>query len=170
MSPLAVTVIVNGAILAAAPPARLEGRSVMVPLVPIVVRIVDAVAVASPEAIAISAGGRRCIFTIGVAAATCDDGTTRPLERAPERRGGLTYLALDDVAALAGGEVRVDAESRTATVRLPEDRVLVTPTPFDAPSPWPSPSPSPTATPAPTTRPVESGPPQPRRTAIPIGA
>jgi Copper amine oxidase N-terminal domain len=168
MNPAAVVVILNGAILASAPPAQLLFGHVMAPVAPVVTHFTQRAAV-DGDTITLVRQGRTCTFRIGSDAFDCD-GVTGTLPVAPFGRDGVAYLPLADVARAFGGAAAYDPHTRILALDVPPAIELKTPAPFDpsAPSATPTvvftPSPSP-ATPSP--RPADTPSPLPRRTAIP---
>ncbi len=168
MNPAAVIVILNGTILASAPPAQLLFGHVMAPVAPVVTHFTQRAAV-DGDTITLVREGRTCTFRIGSDAFECD-GVSGTLPVAPFGRDGVAYLPLADVARAFGGAAEYDPHTRIVALDVPPAVDLKTPAPFDpsAPSATPTviftPSPAP-ATPAP--RPADTGSPLPRRTAIP---
>jgi|ERR1700678_296752 hypothetical protein len=169
MNPAAVIVILNGAILASAPPAQLLFGHVMAPVAPVITHFTERAAV-DGDTITLVRQGRTCTFRIGSNAFDCD-GVNETLAVAPFGRDGIAYVPLADVARAFGGAVEYDPHTRIVALDVPPAIDLKTPAPFDpnAPSAAPTqvftPSPPP-ATPAP--RAVDTGSPLPRRTAIPV--
>jgi hypothetical protein len=169
MNPAAVIVILNGAILASAPPAQLLFGHVMAPVAPVITHFTERAAV-DGDTITLVRQGRTCTFRIGSNAFDCD-GVSETLPVAPFGRGGIAYVPLADVARAFGGAVEYDPHTRIVALDVPPALDLKTPAPFDpnAPSATPTqvftPSPAP-ATPSP--RPADTGSPLPRRTAIPV--
>lgn len=169
MSPAALIVILNGAILGSAPPAQLLFGHIMVPLGPVVTQLADRIAV-DGNTITLARGDRSCVFHVGSDAYACDgiDGT---LAVAPFGRDGVPFIPLAEVARAFGAGVEYDPRSRIVALDVPPATELQTPAPFDPNAPsatpttifTPTPSPAPPATPAP----AGTGTPRPRRTAIP---
>ncbi len=168
MTPAVVVVILNGAVLASAPPAQLLFGHVMAPLAPVITRFTDR-AVVTGDTITLERSGRICVFRIGSDTYMCN-GVTSVAPVAPFGQGGVAYVPLAEVVHAFGGAVEYDAHTRIVALDVVRDVTLRTPAPFDpsAPSATPTtvftPSPAPAT---PTPRPVESGSPLPRRTAIP---
>jgi hypothetical protein len=168
MNPAAVVVILNGAIVASAPPAQLLFGHVMAPLAPVITRFTDR-AVIDGDTITLTRGGRTCVLRIGSDAISCD-GVRHTLAVVPFGRGGVAYVPLADVARALGGAAAFDAHTRIVALDVPPETALKTPAPFDPNAPQapatviftPSPEPAPA-----TPRALDSGSPQPRRTAIP---
>jgi len=169
MSPAAVVVILNGAIVASAPPAQLLFGHVMAPLVPVVTHFTQRAAI-DGDTITLVRGEQTCVLRIGSDAYSCDGvGGTLPV--APFGRDGVAYVPLAEVARAFGGAVEYDPHSRIMALDVQPETALKTPAPFDPSAPsvtptvifTPSPSPAPPATP----RPLDEGTPMPRRTAIP---
>lgn len=160
--------LINGSLVPAVPPAELVAGRVMVPIAPVVTRFADRVAFDGASTIVIDVHGHRCTLRIGIAEATCDD-RVRPLELAPFIRDGVPFVPLGDVARAAGGRIAFDPASATVGVWLDRERRVESPAPFDPAAPSVSPTtvftPQP---PPPSPQPTVSGPPHPRRTAIPV--
>jgi hypothetical protein len=170
MSPAIVVVILNGAIVASAPPAQLLFGHVMAPLAPVVTHFTQR-AVLDGDTITLVRSDRTCVLHVGSDAITCD-GVARTLPVAPFGRGGIAYVPLAEVARALGGVAAYDPHTGIVALDVPPDTVLKTPAPFDPSAPQASPTaiftPSPVPVPVPATpRPLETGSPQPRRTAIP---
>jgi hypothetical protein len=167
MNPAAVIVILNGAILASAPPAQLLFGHVMAPVAPVVTRFTDRAAV-DGDTITLVRQGRTCTFRIGSDAFDCD-GVSGTLPVAPFGRGGVAYVPLADVARAFGGAVEYDPRTRIVALDVPPAADLKTPAPFDPSAPSATPTLIFTPSPAPATaRPADTGSPVPRRTAIPV--
>jgi hypothetical protein len=168
MSPAVVIVILNGAIVASAPPAQLLFGHVMAPLAPIVTRFTER-AVLDGDTITLVRNDRTCVLRVGSDAITCD-GVERTLPVAPFGRDGLAYVPLAEVARALGGAAEYDPHTRIVALDLPPETVLKTPVPFDPNAPQAPPTviftPSPVPVPA-TPRPLDDSSAQPRRTAIP---
>jgi hypothetical protein len=151
MSPAAVIVILNGAIVASAPPAQLLSGHVIAPLVPVVTSFTERAAV-DGETITLERGGRTCVV------------------RAVFGQDGVAYVPLAEVARAFGGAAEYDPHTHVVTLDVPGERDLKTPAPFDpsAPSAAPTEIFTPSPAPAPrTAQPLDAGSPMPRRTAIP---
>ncbi len=164
----AVVVILNGSIVASAPPAQLLFGHVMAPLAPVVTHFTQR-AVLSGDTITLVRGDRTCVLRVGSDAMTCD-GFARTLPVAPFGRGGVAFVPLAEVARALGGAAEFDPHTRIVALDVPPETALKSPLPFDPNAPQASPTavftPSPPpATPSP--RATDSGSPQPRRTAIP---
>jgi hypothetical protein len=166
VSPLAVALVVNGALVGGAPPARLVLGHVMVPLAPVVARLADRAVVAG-DAIAIVRGESGCRFRIGGTQAVCN-GRAAPVSVLPFTADGTVFVALADLARAWDATVTYDARTRTAAVVLAPATALRTPQPFDPLAPQAPPTQVFTPSPPPASpRPFETGIPHPRRTAIP---
>lgn len=166
MGPAAVIIVLNGAVVASAPPPRLLFGHVVVPLTPVVTRFTERVAI-DGNTITLVRGAHTCVLHVGWDALQCD-GTTSPLPVAPFGRDGVAYVPLAEIARAFGGTAAYDARSRILALTLPEPTVLASPAPFDPAAPQASPTTVFTPSPPPATpRPVDAGSPQPRRTAIP---
>jgi hypothetical protein len=168
MIPVAVVVILNGAIVASAPSARLLFGHVVAPLAPVITRFTDR-AVLDGDTITLVRGAHTCVLHIGSEAITCD-GITRTLPVAPFGRGGVAFVPLAEVARALGGAAAYDSHTRIVALDVRPETALKSPPPFDPNAPQAPPTvvftPSPVpATPAPRT--TDPGSPQPRRTAIP---
>ena len=148
MTEPAVTVVVDGRIVAAAQPARLVAGTVLAPLVPFAWALAQRISV-DPEAGSIT-------IARGSASLTMDF---------PPADGGA-LIPLGTAARGLGDSVRYDAASRTLFIATPAPRPLATLTPFAGYVPPPGPLPTFTPTPVPTPRPTVTGIPQPRRTPI----
>ena len=161
-------VILNGAIVASAPPAQLLFGHVMAPLAPVVTRFTER-AVLDGDTITLVRGGRTCVFRVGSEAFACD-GVAGTLPVAPFGRDGVAYVPLAEVARAFGGVAEYDAHSRIVALDVPLATGLKTPAPFDPNAPSTAPTtvftPSPAPAP-PTVRPSDPASPLPRRTAIP---
>jgi hypothetical protein len=167
MNPAAVIVILNGAIVASAPPAHLLFGHVMAPLAPIVTRFTDRAAL-DGDTITVVRGGTTCVLRVGWDVMACR-GIISRLPVAPFGRGGVAYVPLADIARAFGGHVTYDARARIASVDVRPLTDLKTPAPFDPSAPQAAPTAVFTPSPPPATpRPLDSGSPQPRRTPIPV--
>jgi hypothetical protein len=168
MSPAAVIVILNGAIVASAPPAQLVFGVVMAPLAPVVTRFTQR-AVLAGDTITLVRNERTCVLRVGSDALTCD-GVARTLPVAPFGRDGIAFVPLAAVARALGGVAAYDPHTRIVALDMPPETALNTPAAFDPNAPQATPTviftPSPIPLPS-TPRPLESGSPLPRRTAIP---
>jgi hypothetical protein len=168
MIPAAVIVILNGAIVASAPPAQLLFGHVMAPLAPVITRFTER-AVVDGNTITLVRSGRTCVFRVGSDAFVCD-GVGGNLPVAPFGRDGVAYVPLAEVARAFGGAAEYDPHSHIMALEVPPRTAVRSPAPFDpnAPSATPTviftPSPAPAT---PTPRPVDDASPVPRRTAIP---
>lgn len=170
MGPVAVIVILNGAIVGSAPPAQLLFGHVMAPLAPVITRF-TARAALDGDTITVARDGRTCVFRIGSEAYNCDGvGGTLPV--VPFARDGIAYLPLAEVVHAFGGALTYDPRSGIVALDMPPDTELRTPAPFDPSAPSATPTtvftPSPTPAPPATPRPLDAGTPVPRRTAIPV--
>lgn len=167
MIPGAVVVILNGAIVASAPPAQLLFGHVMAPLAPVVTRIAERASL-DGDTITIVRGDRTCVLRIGSDRMTCD-GTSSVLPAAPFGRDGVAFVPLADIVRAFGGSAEYDARARIASLDVQPATDLKTPAPFDPNAPQAAPTTIFTPSPPPATpRPVDTGSPQPRRTAIPV--
>jgi hypothetical protein len=166
MSPVVVIVILNGAIVASAPPAQLLFGHVMAPLAPVITRFSERAEIAG-NTITVTRQGRTCILHVGSDAFACD-GVERELPVAPFGRDGVAFVPLAELARALGGAAAYDSRTHIVALDLPPARALQTPPPFDPSAPRAAPTVIFTPTPAPATpRPLDSTSPQPRRTAIP---
>ncbi len=166
MNPAAVIVILNGAILASAPPAQILFGHVMAPVAPVVTRFTER-AVVDGDTITLVRQGRTCTFRIGSDAFDCD-GVSGTLPVAPFGRGGVAYLPLADVARAFGGAVEYDPHTRIVALDVPPVVNLKTPAPFDPNAPSVTPTVIFAFAAAGDATAVDSGNPVPRRTAIPV--
>jgi hypothetical protein len=168
MIPAAVIVILNGAIVASAPPAQLLFGHVMAPLAPVITRFTER-AVLAGDTITLVRSDRTCVLHVGSDAMTCD-GVAGTLPVAPFGRGGVAFVPLAEVARALGGAAAYDPHTRIVALDVPPETAVKSPAPFDPNAPQAPPTviftPSPTPAPA-TPRPLDTGSPQPRRTAIP---
>ena len=168
MSPAAVIVILNGAILASAPPAQLLFGHVMAPLAPVITRFTER-AVVDGDTITLVRQGRTCVLRVGSDAMTCD-GVARSLPVAPFGRGGVAFVPLAEVVRALGGAAAFDPHTHIVALDVPPETGLRSPAPFDPNAPQATPTviftPSPVPAPA-TPQPLGSDSPLPRRTAIP---
>jgi hypothetical protein len=167
MNPIAVIIVLNGAIVASAPPAQLLFGHVMAPLAPVVTRFADSAAL-DGDTITVVRGKTTCLLRIGWGAIVCN-GVARSLPVSPFGRDGVAFVPLAELARSLGGTVTYDARAHTAALAVPPPTDVITPAPYD-PS-VPQAAPTTVFTPAPpkaTPRPADSGSPQPRRTAIPV--
>jgi hypothetical protein len=166
--PAVVVVILNGAILASAPPAQLLFGHVVAPLAPVLTHVTDRAAL-DGDRITLVRAGRTCFFRIGSDTFVCD-GLTGILPVAPFGRDGVAYVPLAEVVRAFGGAVKYDSRTRIVSLDMPPVTELKSPEPFDPSAPSATPTaiftPSPSPAPA-TTRPADAGSPAPRRTAIP---
>jgi hypothetical protein len=169
MSPAAVIVILNGAIVASVPPPQLLFGHVMAPLAPVITRF-TARAVLAGDTITLTRGARTCVFRIGSEAYSCD-GVAAALPVAPFGRNGTAYVPLAEVVRAFGGAMEYDPHSAVAALDMPPDTELKTPAPFDPAAPSATPTtvftPSPAPAPPATAVPAGAATPLPRRTAIP---
>jgi hypothetical protein len=168
MIPAAVVVILNGAIVASAPPAQLLFGHVMAPLAPVITQFTER-AVLDGDTITLTRGSRTCVLRIGSDAISCD-GTVHTLPVAPFGRDGVAYVPLADVTRALGGAAAFDAHTRIVALDVPPETGLKSPPPFDPNAPQAPPTIIFTPSPAPaaaTPRVLDTGSPQPRRTAIP---
>jgi hypothetical protein len=166
MSPAAVIIVLNGAVVPSAPPPQLLFGHVMAPLAPVVTRFTERAEVAG-NTITLVRGARTCVLRVGADTLECD-GLTGPLPVAPFGRDGVPFVPLAEIARAFGGTASYDARGRILWLNLPADTTLASPAPFDPAAPQASPATVFTPSPPPATpRPVDTGSPQPRRTAIP---
>jgi hypothetical protein len=162
----ALLVLINGAIVAGAPPPRLLFGHVVAPLVPILTRVADRVRL-DGDAITVVRGDTTCELRIGSHAMACN-GAPHALPVAPFARADVVFVPLADVATAFGGSIAFDARRRIVAIEMPARTALQTPQPFDPNAPQVAPTEVFTPAPPPATRPpLESASPQPRRTAIP---
>jgi hypothetical protein len=168
MIPAVVIVILNGAIIASAPPAQLLFGHVMAPLAPVITHFTER-AVLDGDTITLVRNDRTCVLRVGSDSITCD-GVAATLPVAPFGRGGVAFVPLAEVARALGGVAAYDSHTHIVALDVPAETNLKTPAPFDPAAPQASPTviftPSPVPVPA-TPRPLDSGSPQPRRTAVP---
>lgn len=168
MTSAAVIVILNGAVLASAPPAQLLFGHVMAPISPVVTSFTQR-AVVDGNTITLVRDGRTCVLHVGSDTIACD-GVDAALPVAPFGRDGIAYVPLADVVRALGGAAEYNANAHILALDVPPQTAVQTPAPFNpaAPSATPTtvftPSPGPAT---PTPRPAATGTPQPRRTAIP---
>ena len=121
MSPAVVVVILNGAIVASAPPAQLLFGHVMAPLAPIVTHFTQR-AVLDGDTITLVRGDRTCVLHIGSDAIACN-GITSGLPVAPFGRDGVAYVPLEEVARALGGAAEYDPHTRIAALDVaPRER------------------------------------------------
>ena len=170
MSPAVVIVILNGAIVASAPPAQLLFGHVMAPLAPVITRFTER-AVVDGNTITLVRSGRTCVFRVGSDSFACD-GIDGNLPVAPFGHDGVAYVPLADVARAFGGAAEYDPHSHIMAIDVPPQTAVKSPAPFDPNAPSASPTviftPSPSPAPAsPTPQATSAGSPLPRRTAIP---
>lgn len=159
-------VILNGAVLAGTPPAELVLGHVLVPAA-LVGRVADRVQIDPDGTIVATWHGTRCVLQQGSVVLVCGD---RVLSAGvpPLERDGTTYVALPELVRGFGGEATFDARNALLVLHLSGERRVATPAPFDPTEPQVAPVPVFTPQPpGPTPRPAETGPPRPRRTAIP---
>lgn len=152
ITPGAVTVVVNGAIVSGFAPARILAGHVVAPLTPIVVRLVSRAAYdATTGTIAVERAGLRIVVPVIMVA------------------NGMPYVELSPLVQRIGGSTAFDGPTKTLTVTLEGGAAVTTPLPFDPSAPRVEPTtiftPNP---PAATPRRPETGAPRPRRTAIPV--
>lgn len=170
MGPAALIVILNGAIVASAPPAQLLFGHVMAPVATVITHI-TARAALDGDTITLARGSRTCVFRIGSEAYACD-GVTGTLPVAPFGRDGTAYVPLAEVVRAFGGALEYDPRSGIVALDVPPETDLKTPAPFDPNAPSASPTtvftPSPTPAPPATPLPPGAATPLPRRTAIPV--
>jgi hypothetical protein len=167
MNPAVVIVIVNGAIVASAPPAQLLFGHVMAPVAPVVTHFTQRAAV-DGDTITLVRQGRTCTFRIGSDAFDCD-GVTGTLPVAPFGRDGVAYVPLADVARAFGGAAEYDPHTHIVALDVPPAVDLQTPAPFDPNAPSAAPTEIFTPSPPPATpSPLDTRSPLPRRTAIPV--
>ncbi len=168
MIPAAVVIILNGAIVASAPPAQLLFGHVMAPLAPVVTRFTQR-AVLDGDTITLVRNGHTCLLRVGSHTIMCN-GVAGTLPVAPFGRGGVAFVPVAEVVRALGGAAAYDPHTHIVALDVPPETVLKTPLPFDPNAPQAAPTviftPSPSPAPA-TPRPLDSGSPLPRRTAIP---
>lgn len=168
MNPAIVVVILNGAIVASAPPAQLLFGHVMAPLAPVITHFTER-AVVDGDTITLVRDGRTCTLRVGSEAIICG-GVAATLPVAPFGRDGVAYVPLAEVARAFGGAAEYDPRTRIVALDVPGETALKTPAPFDpnAPSATPTVIFTPSPAPAPATAPpADPTSPLPRRTAIP---
>lgn len=149
----AVTIIVNGSIVASVTPARIAGGRVVAPLAPVVVRLA-ARAAYDPIArtVTLDREGKRIVVPV----AFVD----------PD---GVPFIEVGRVVRQLGGSAAFDAPTKTLAIVLRSADPISTSSPFDPSRPQVQPTTVFTpAPPAATPRVFESDIPRPRRTAIPV--
>jgi len=151
-SAIVVTIVLNGAIVASFAPAQLAGGRVVAPLTPVIAKMASRIVyVQENHEILIERATRR----IAVPALFEADGTS--------------YVLLAPVVRALGGTTNYDGRTHTLAVDFADERVMMTPAPFDPSAPQASPRVLFTPEPLPPTpRPIDTGAPRPRRTAIPV--
>ena len=146
----AITVVVNGSIVAGAAPARIVGGRVVAPLTPVVVRLAT-----------------RVSYDPATATVSIQRGTTRIVVPVAFVENDEPYIALAPVVQRLGGNALFDGRTKTLVINVELIDPIATPQPYLTPSPDGS---TPVLSPAPalpTPRDVQSTEPRPRRTAIP---
>jgi hypothetical protein len=150
---LALTILIDGSPIATSHPARIVAGKTMVPVMPVISRIADAVSLMRSHMLLIERGRRRVSVVI-VGDAFCPD---------------CAYVPLAAVVRALGGTLSYDARAKSVALSFSPE-VLRTPEPYDMlalPHPsatslaWPSP-------PSTTPRPAIAGVPQPRRTPVEV--
>ncbi len=152
VTPGAVTIVVNGAIVSGVTPARIRAGRVLAPLTPFVVRLVSRAAY-DPVAgtIALERDGTRIIVPVVMV------------------ENGLPYVEVGRAVHALGGSANFDSPTKTLAIVLPPGPAIVTPAPFDPSLPQVEPTTIFTPSPPPARpRQPETGVPRPRRTAIPV--
>jgi hypothetical protein len=148
----AVTIVVNGTIVASSAPARIRAGRVVAPLTPIVVRLVA-----------------RAAYQPATATIEIERGATRLVVPVAFVENDMPYVELGPVVRGIGGNAAFDSPTKTLTVVLGPAPSIATPSPFDPALPHVKPTTVFTPSPPPATpRTTESGIPHPRRTAIPV--
>jgi hypothetical protein len=147
----AVTIVVNGTIVASSAPARIRAGRVLAPLTPIVVRLVSRAAYdAATATVILERRGARIVVPVVLV------------------EDQMPYVELGAVIRGIGGSAVFDSPTKTLAVVLAPAGTIASPPPFDPAQPQVEPTtvftPSP---PPPTPRSTESGVPRPRRTAVP---
>ena len=146
---LAVIVILNGSIVASAPPARLIAGHVMAP-VRVLASFAERSTIGADGNVVAGSGTRTIAVPISY-----DD-------------AGDAYVPLAEIARALGGSVAYDGRSHSIALRFAPRSNVRTPEPYDPAAPRVAPTTLFTPEPRPATpRPLESGVPRPRRTAIP---
>jgi hypothetical protein len=147
----AVTVVVNGAIVAGFTPARVVRGRVVAPLSPIVIRLAS-----------------RAAYEPAMARVVIERGSSRIVVPVAFVEDATPFVDLGPIVRGLGGSAVFDTASKTLTIVLQGSDEIVTPAPF---APGSAVSPGAVFTPAPRTvtpRSTETGIPRPRRTAIPV--
>ncbi|MGB8265979.1 MAG: hypothetical protein WCE44_06635 [Candidatus Velthaea sp.] len=148
---MAVTIVLNAAIVPSFAPAQLDAGRVVAPLQTIVVCLAT-----------------QAEYTPGARSITLERDGRRISVRVRFVADGTPYVELAPVVRELGGSVQFDTRSKTLAIVFPAVRVVETPQPFDPGAPQVQPSaiftPQP---PRPAPRAPATGIPQPRRTAIP---
>ena len=148
----AVTIVVNGAIVASSAPARIQGGRVVAPFAPIVVRLVS-----------------RAAYRPATATIELERGETHIVVPVAFVENEMPYVELGAVIRDIGGSAVFDSPTKTLTVVLAAAAPIATSPPFDPALPRVAPTTVFTPSPPPATpRSTESGVPRPRRTAIPV--
>ena len=120
MNPAAVIVILNGSVVASAPPAQLLFGHVMAPLAPVITRFTERAAV-DGDTITLVRDGRTCVFRIGSDAFTCD-GVISVSPVAPFGRDGVAYVPLAEVVHAFGGAIAYDPRARAVALEVVQCR------------------------------------------------
>jgi hypothetical protein len=152
VTPGAVTIVVNGSIVASVMSSRIAAGRVFAPLAPIVVRLASGV---SYDAVAATITIERNGLRIVVPAAFVEN--------------DMPFVELGPVVRRLGGRAAFDNRTKTLAITLRAAFPIATPAPFEGASPQAEPTTIFTpAPPLPTPRAIVSGLPRPRRTAIPV--
>ena len=146
-----VTVVVDGRFLGAYATAYVAGGRVFAPADPLLVRLADRVYYEG-RTLVVERGARR----IAVA-----------LVPPPSGLHGVYVMAAPLLRAL-GAAARFDARERILYIRTAHERIVASPTPFNAAMPSAPPATVFTPEPAATPRPIWTGSPLPRRTPLPF--
>jgi len=151
VTPAAVTIVINGSVVASVMASHIAAGRVFAPLTPIVVRLVSGVSYdAATATITIEQNGVRIVVPTAFV------------------ENDMPFVELGPVVRRLGGSAAFDNRSKTLAITLRRTLPIATPAPFEDASPQTEPTTIFTpAPPLPTPRAIESGVPRPRRTAIP---
>jgi hypothetical protein len=147
----AVTIVVNGTIVASFAPARIVAGRVAAPLTPIVVRLVS-----------------RAEYQPATATVVIERFGVRVVVPVLFVDHALPFVELSPLVRAIGGSAVFDGATKTLSIALPPAPPISTPAAFDPAAPQVAPTSVFTPAPGPPTpRSTETGVPRPRRTAIP---
>ena len=169
MSPAAVIVILNGAIVASVPPAQLLFGHVMAPLAPVITRF-TARAALDGDTITLTRGTRTCVFRVGSEAYNCDGvAGTLPVAPLAATRYRVRAVGRSRARLRRGDRVRSARRNCGARRAAGDGTEDAGPVRSGAPSATPTTifTPSPAPAPPATAAPPGAATPLPRRTAIP---